>query len=180
VKLTLAAALGVAVLVATITLLAVSSAGGTPEGAGLAPSPAVPARPRVAPSVPACVLPGGRGPSAVPVTGVCTGHLRGTFACLARLHEELTLSIRRPIGHGRVFNLTIVIPEYIGPGGYPESEAFAQITGTAHVPRWTHRETLTRVDPAGFVELGRTVLTPEPGTPAAGRILVIGHAECGA
>ena len=51
-----------------------------------------------------------------------------------------------------------------------------QITGPDNVMRWTHRETLTRVDPAGFVELGRTLLLPEPGTPAKGRILLFGHA----
>ena len=177
-KLGLVALLGVAVLAATITLLAVSSAGGTPSGSELAPDPPAATGPRVAPAVPACVLPKTGGPSRVPVTGVCRGGLRGEFSCLARLHEELTMSIRRPIGHGRVFNLTIVIPDYIGPGGYPESEAFAQITGAAHVPRWTHRDTITRVDPSGFVELGRTVLRPEPGTPAAGRMLVLGHAVC--
>jgi hypothetical protein len=111
------------------------------------------------------------------VSGICRGKVTGAFACLAG-HEQYSLTIRRPLGGGNELWLTIEIPDYKGPGPYAESEAFVQIAGPANVMRWTHRETLTRVDPSGFVELGRTLLLPEPGTPAKGRILLFGHAEC--
>ena len=170
----------VAIVVLTVTIVgfAAASKGGTPTNAKLAPSTA--GNGTSGPldlKVPPCRLPAGPGPSSLPVTGVCRGKLTGAFACLAG-HEQYTLSIHRPLGGGNEFWLTIEIPDYVGPGPYAESEAFVQITGPANAMRWTHRETLTRVDPSGFVELGRTLLLPETGTPAKGRILLYGHAEC--
>jgi hypothetical protein len=170
--------LAIAVLAVTIVGFAAASKGGTPTDTKLAPSTA--GNGTSGPldlEIPQCRLPGGPGPSSLPVSGVCKGKLTGPFACLAG-HEQFSLTIRRPLGGGNEFWLTIEIPDYVGPGPYAESEAFVQITGPANAMRWTHRETLTRVDPSGFVELGRTLLTPETGTPAKGRILLFGHAEC--
>jgi hypothetical protein len=74
----------------------------------------------------------------------------------------------------------VLIPDYTGPGGYPESEAFAQITGPAESSRWTLRDAITSVSPNGTVALGRFVLRPEPGTPATGRLSMTGRAACAA
>jgi hypothetical protein len=171
------AALGaLAALVVAVVAVAISSASGTPGG-GLAPPSkrAGTGVPRLQP--PACVLRGADGPSAIPVSGVCTGRLTGEFRCV-KTGDFFALSIRRPLGGRNVFYLTVLIADYLAPGGYPESEGFAQIIGPADPPRWTRRDAITRVSPDGSVDLGRFLLAPEPGTPATGKILLSGHAAC--
>jgi hypothetical protein len=175
--LTLAAIAAFAGLVVAVVAVAVSSASGTPSGSVLAgPSPGGGAQVRRLPP-PACSLRSGDGPSAIPVSGACTGRLTAEFRCV-KSGEFFALSIRRPLGRGHVFYLTVLVPDFTGPGGYPESEAFVQIIGPANPPRWTRRDAITRVSPAGSVELGRFLFAPEPGTPATGKILLHGHAAC--
>jgi hypothetical protein len=174
--LTLAAIGAVAGLVVAVVAVAVSSASGTPGGGLAAPSPGPGSGVRPLPP-PACSLPSADGPSAIPVLGVCVGRLTDEFRCV-RGAEFFALSIRRPLGEGNVFYLTVLIPDYTGPGGYPESEAFIQIIGPADPPRWTRRDAITSVSPAGTVELGTFLFAPEPGTPASGKILLTGRAVC--
>ena len=174
--LTLAAILAFAGLVVAVVVVAVSSASGTPGGELAAASGSTgPGVHGVPP--PACSLAGGDGPSSIPVSGVCHGRLTGEFRCV-RNPEFFALSIRRPLAGPNVFYLTVLIPDYTGPGGYPESEAFLQIIGPAHPPRWTRRDAITAVNPEGSVELGTFHFRPEPGTPATGEILLHGHAAC--
>ncbi len=175
--LSLAAVLACAALAGVIVAIAVSSASGTPGGSML-PTPRLgggSAPPSV--SVPACSVAGSRGASDIAVSGVCTGRLKDTFACV-KGGGALALSVRRPLGGRAVFYLTVVISDYLGPGPYPEAEAFAQIVGPPSTLRWTDRDVLTRVDPSGAVELGRAALHAERGTPATGTIRLYGHAAC--
>ena len=174
---TVAAAIAFAALVVAIVVVARSSASGTPGGARIAA-----ATPRQGVGVAEgtltdCALPRGGGPSRIPLTGVCTGTLTAAFTC-ARSTEELALTIRRPLGGRNVFYLTILIPDFTGPGGYPESEAFVQVTGPPNALRWSRRDAITRVDPDGTILLGRFVFAPEPGTPATGQIRLHGRAAC--
>jgi hypothetical protein len=175
----LAAVLAAAGLVIAIVAIGVSSASGTPAGSVLAAP--LPVGGAARPPVPltACSFAASGGTSAIRVSGACSGRLTGAFACV-KSGEFLALSLRRPLGARNVFYLTIVVPDFAGPGVYPESEAFAQIFGRANAPRWTDRKLLIVVDPAGSIELGRTVLAPEPGTPTAGRLTVVGQARCSA
>jgi hypothetical protein len=175
--LTLAAILAFAGLVVAVVVVAVSSASGTPEGSVLAgPSPRGGAGVDHLPP-PACSLRGAEGPSSIPVSGVCTGRLTGAFRCV-RGEDFLALSISQPLSRGDVFHLTVLVPDFTGPGGYPESEAFLQIIGPADPPRWARRDAITSVSPEGTVELGTFLFAPEPGTPATGKILLHGHAAC--
>jgi hypothetical protein len=175
--LTLAAIVAFAGLVAAVVVVAVSSASGTPGGSVLgAPSPRGGPQVRHLPP-PACSFEIADGPSAIPVSGACRGRLTGEFRCV-KSEELFSLSIRRPLGKGNVFYLTVLIPDYTGPGGYPESEAFISIIGPADPPRWTRRDAITAVSPEGFVELGTFLFKPEPGTPASGKILLTGRAAC--
>jgi len=177
--LTLAAIVALAAVVVVIVVVAVSSASGTPGGGALG-APAVRSGPAVRrlPS-PTCSFGSADGPSAIEVSGECTGKLTGEFRCV-RNEEFFGLSIRRPLGRRDAFYLTVLIPDYAGPGGYPESEGFVQIIGPAEPLRWTRRDAITRVNGDGSVELGRFPFAPEPGTAATGKILLHGHAACAA
>jgi hypothetical protein len=174
--LTLAAIGAFAVLVVTVVVVGVSSASGTPGG-GLAASSPRAGLPVRGLEPPACLLPSAGGPSSITATGVCKGKLQGEFRCV-RSEDVLAVSIRRPLGGQNVLYLTILVPDYIAPGGYPESEGFMQIIGPADPPRWTTRDAITRVDPDGSLEVGTFLFKPEPGTPATGKILLRGHAVC--
>jgi hypothetical protein len=166
-------------LVAVIAFTAVSSADGAPRGSVLA-SPA-----KVAPTLIQqvllgdCSTAGGAGPSSVRVNGPCGGLLTGRFACV-RAGEFQAISIRRPVGRGRVFYLTIVISEFEGPGEYSQDVASAQVTGPVNSPRWTSlgSRIAIHVTRDGVFELGQGVLLPEPGTPASGVIALEGRAVC--
>jgi hypothetical protein len=164
-------------LAAAIVAVATSSASGTPGGSALG----VPSRTgghavQHVPTPP-CSLGSVPGPSAVAVRGVCSGKLTGEFRC-ARTSESFALSISRPLNGGNVFYLTILVADFTGPGGYPESEGFAQVIGPAIPPRWTRRDAITRVNADGTVELGVFRFAPEVGTPATGRFTLTGHAVC--
>ena len=54
-----------------------------------------------------------------------------------------------------------------------------QITGLGNVSRWTNRRLTVRIGRNGSVELEQSVLEPEPGTPATGRLALRGRASCG-
>jgi hypothetical protein len=175
----LAAVLAAAGLVIAIVAIGVSSASGTPAGSVLAAPLPVGGAARPPVRLIACSFTPAGGTSAIRVGGACSGKLTAAFACV-RSGEFLALSLRRQLRAGDAFYLTIVVPDFVGPGVYPESEAFAQIFGIANAPRWTDRKLLVVVDPTGSIELGRTVLAPEPGTPTAGRLTVVGQARCSA
>src|SRR5439155_18777543 len=115
------------------------------------------ATPRQHTAVRACSLTGPHGPSVVAVSGACSGRLHDTFACV-KGGGVLALSVRRPLGGKADFYLTVVIPDFLGPGAYPEAEAFAQVVGPLDALRWSDRDVITRVDPTGSVELGRAIL----------------------
>jgi hypothetical protein len=175
----LAAMLAAAGLVVAIVAIGVSSASGTPEGSLLAtPAPVDGAAPPSGPLPPCSLAPAG-GTSGIRVTGACSGRLTGAFACVKN-GDVLALSLRRPLGARNVFFLTVVVPDYVGPGVYPESEGFAQIVGPAASPRWTDRTLLVVVEPTGAIELGRSFLAPEPGTSAARWLTLRGQARCSA
>jgi hypothetical protein len=175
----LAAVLAAAGLVVAIVAIGVSSASGTPAGSVLAEPLPVGGAARSPVRVTACSFAPAGGTSAIRAGGACSGRLTGAFACV-KSGEFLALSTRRPLGARNVFYLTIVVPDFVGPGVYPESEGFAQIFGPANAPRWTDRNLLVVVDPTGSIELGRTVLAPEPGTPTVGRLTLVGQARCSA
>jgi hypothetical protein len=91
----------------------------------------------------------------------------------------LALSLDRRFGtRGQTFYLTIAIPDFDGPGPYPEGAAVAQVTGLGNVSRWSNRELRIHVAADGSVELGRAALAPELGTPASGRLTIAGRARC--
>jgi hypothetical protein len=173
----LAAVLAAGGLVVAIVMIAVSSASGTPEGSVLAAPAPVDGGASPSVSVPACMLAPGGGPNTIRVSGACSGILTGASACV-RSPELLAFSLRRSLGVRNAFYLTVVVADYVGPGVYPESEAFAQIVGPAVSPRWTDRKVLVVIEPAGAIELGRSFLAPEPGTPAAGWITLRGQTRC--
>jgi hypothetical protein len=175
----LAAVLAAAGLVIAIVAIGVSSASGTPAGSVLAAPTPVGGATRPPGSLTACSFAAAGGTRAIRVGGACSGRVTGAFACV-KSGEFLALSLRRPLGGRNAFYLTIVVPDFVGPGVYPESEAFAQISGRTNAPRWTDRKLLVVVDPAGAIELGRTVLAPEPGTPTAGRLTLVGQGRCSA
>jgi hypothetical protein len=162
---------------AAIVAIAVSSASGTPGGSELATPRPSGGSPPAHVAIPPCRLAASGGASDITVSGACTGRLTETFAC-ARNGGLFALSVRRPLAGRNVFYLTIVIPDFVGPGGYPEAEAFGQIVGPPNTPRWTDRDVAVRLDPTGSAEVARTLLHAEPGTPATGRIILLGHAAC--
>jgi len=176
-------AIGVAAVVATVVLAvsiavtAVTSASGTPAGSVLVSPPRVVRTSQVDVTIPDCTLARSGAVSDIELSGACDGHLTPAFACVEG--EVLALSANRPFGpHGQKFFLTLVVPEFEGPGSYSEVAAVAQITGLGNVSRWTNRELEVEVRDDGSVELSRTVLNPELGTPANGRITVAGRARC--
>jgi hypothetical protein len=175
--LSLLALLSAAGLAVAIVAIAVSSASGTPEGSVLAAPP--PARGAVPSpeSLPACSLARGRTPARVRVDGACSVGFRGAFECV-RSPDVLALTMRRAINPRAAFYVTLVVDDYAGPGVYPESKAFAQISGRPNVPRWSGRTALVVVEPSGSVELGRTYLAPEPATPATGYLALRGQSRC--
>ena len=177
--------LSAAALIATVGLaglvvfLAVSSADGAPSGVLLTQSPKVadPPLPRV--PFGGCRTAASGGDGSVAVTGTCSGELTGAFTCVNEGEDE-ALSIRRPTADGDAFYLTIVIPEFEGPGHYWQDEVTAQLVGPKSTPRWTNLDYGVQIDathPGAFV-LGQGVLLPQPGTPASGVITVQGKAEC--
>jgi hypothetical protein len=112
------------------------------------------------------------------VSGICAGLLTGGFTCVERA-TLLGLSIDSPFGRrGQAFHLTIVISNSAGSGKYSEAGAVAQITGLGNVSRWSNRKLRVLVGSNGSVELGPSVLAPEPGTPATGRLTLRGRASC--
>jgi hypothetical protein len=180
--LTFAAIAASAGLVVAVVVVAVSSASGTPGGTALGgPSPRAVVRVRQLP-VPTCVFQGGRGPSAVSVSGECSGELKGEFRCV-KSGDGMSVSIRRLLSEGNVFYLTFLVPDYRRPGRYPETEAVIQIIGPPNPPRWSVREAIAEeaisiVRADGSVELGTFAFEPEPGTPAMSAMLLQGHATC--
>ena len=180
---TLAAIAAFAGLVAAVVIVAVSSASGTPGGTvlggySLRRGARLPHRP----PPPPCLFQGRGGPSAISVSGECTGVLTGEFRCV-RNEDGLSVSIRHPLAGGNVFYLTFLVPAFRRPGRYPESEAVIQISGPPDPPRWAVREAvaqeaITIVNADGSVELGTFAFEPEPATPATSAILVEGHATC--
>jgi hypothetical protein len=175
----LAAVFATAGLVCAIVAIGISSVSGTPEGSVLAaPLPGGGAA-HSSGSLPACSLAPVGGARRLRVGGACSGALPGGFACV-RSEELLSLSLRRRIDARNVFYLTVSVPDFAGPGVYPESQAFAQIFGPATAPRWTARKALVVVEPDGSIELGRAFLGPEPATPAAGFVALRGQARCSA
>ena len=136
------------------------------------------ATPQVDATVPGCSLAAAGSASAIRVSGTCSGRLTGAFTCTKEA-ELLALSIKRSFGRqGRAFYLTLVVPDFAGPGAYSDVAAVAQITGLRNVSRWSNRALHLRVGANGAVELDRTALAPEPGTPANGRLTLRGRASC--
>lgn len=167
-------------LLAVIAITALSSADGAPRGSLLA-RPATVAGPEVRHvRLGACSATGGEGASSIRLEGPCAGLLTGGFTCV-RAGELQAISIRRPVGHGYAFYLTIVIPEFKGPGDYSQDDASAQVIGPVNTPRWTSLGFGIEIHATqpGVFELGEGVLLPEPGTPATGVITLSGRAVCG-
>ena len=183
-RLALAAIAAFAALVAAIVIVAVSSASGTPGGTvlgghALGGGARLEHRPP-----PACVFQDRGGPSAISMNGECTGELTGVFRCV-KTEDGMAVSIRKSLTGGNVFYLTFLVPKFVRPGRYPESEAVIQVSGRADPPRWAVREAvaeeaITIVTDDGSVELGTFGFEPEPGTSATSAILVGGHAKCAA
>ena len=172
---TVAAALAVMTLAGVTVATAITGAHGAPARSMLVKR--IPAAPIVV-SAPFCSLPSGGTTSAIRVGGVCRGRLTGAFTCVER-GKLLGLSIDSPFGRrGQAFHLTIVISNSAGSGTYSEAAAVAQITGLGNVSRWSNRRLRVRVGPNGSVELVRSALAPEPGTPATGRLTLRGRASC--
>ncbi len=170
---TVAATVAVGLLVAAIVTTAITGANGAPARIVLAAR--VPAEP-VGVSAPPCRLAAAGTTSALRLGGVCDGRVTGGFTCIDR-GTLLGLSIDRAFGMlGQAFHLTIVIPETAG--AVSGAGAVAQITGLGNVSRWSNPNLRVQVEPSGSVELGRTVLAPEPGTPATGLLTLRGRAAC--
>ncbi len=172
---TVAAAVAVTTLAGVIVATAITGASGAPARSVLVNR--LSAAP-VAMSAPSCSLASGGTTSAVRVSGVCEGLITGAFTCVERA-KLLGLSIESPFGRrGQAFQLTVVVSESAGAGTKSEAAAVAQITGLGNVSRWSNRKLTVRVGPNGSVELDRSVLAPEPGTPATGRLTLRGRAAC--
>ena len=180
-KITAAAILGVLLLAAVIVQVARSSADGTPAGSVLVVPATIATDDPVPIPQPACVLAGPAGDAdpdqAVVVSGACEGSLSGTFTCVEG-DETQYLSTARPLEERGKLVVTIVVPDYDGPGRYPESAVYAQVSGTEVAPRWANRKVPLRVDQDGSVDLHGAVIAPEPGTPAEGDITLTGQARC--
>jgi hypothetical protein len=162
-------------LTAAIVTTAIVGASGAPTQSVLVQR--LPASP-VEVSAPSCSLASTGTASAIRVAGVCGGRLTGAFTCVERA-KLLALSIDSPFGRrGQAFELTIVISDRVGSGRDSEAGAVAQVTGLGNVSRWSNRKLRVRVAPNGSVELSRSVLAPEPGTPATGELVLRGRAAC--
>jgi hypothetical protein len=166
-------------LVALIAFTAVSSSDGAPRGSVLAAPAKVLPTLIDAEALGDCTTTGGAGPSSIRMSGSCSGLLTASFGCV-RAGDLQAISIRQRAGRGLVFYLTIVIPEFEGPGHYSQDVASAQVIGPANTPRWTTSGShiAIEVTPDGVFELGQGVLLPEPGTPATGVITLEGRAVC--
>ena len=172
---TVAAALAVTTLAGVTVATAITGANGAPARSVLVKRAS---GARVAVSTPQCSLAGGGGTSAIRVSGVCDGIVTGAFTCVERA-KLLGLSIDTPFGRdGQAFHLTIVVSGSAGAGASSEAAAVAQITGLGNVSRWTNRKLTVRIGRNGSVELEQSVLEPEPGTPATGRLTLLGRATC--
>ena len=172
---TVAAIVGVAILVAAIVTTAITGASGAPTRSvrvgRIPPAP-------VEVSAPPCSLAGAGTTSAIRLGGVCDGRLTGDFTCVER-GKLLALSIDRPFGRrGQAFHLTVVIPDSSGAGRSSDAGAVAQVTGLGNVSRWSNPKLRASVGANGTVELARSVLAPEPGTPATGELTLRGRAAC--
>ena len=174
-RISVAAILAVAGLVVAIVTTATVGASGAPARSVLVKR--LPAS-RVGVSAPPCELSSTGSVSAIRVTGVCGGRLTGAFTCVKRT-GLLALSIERPFGRrGQVFRLTIVVSDPAESGDLSEAGAVAQITGLGNVSRWSNRNVRVRVGANGSVDIDRSALAPEAGTPATGQLRLRGRAAC--
>jgi hypothetical protein len=169
-------------LVAVVVVTAVSSSAGAPRGAILVRSahgsdPANPSPDRL--RLGACRTAGGLGGSSLRLEEQCGGRLTGNFTCVNE-GEDQALSIRRPVADGAAFYLTIVIPEFEGPGDYSQDDVSAQLVGRGETLRWTNLNDGVEIDATrpGRYELAQGALLPEPGTPTTGVITLSGSAVC--
>jgi hypothetical protein len=172
---TVAALVAVVALVAAIVTTAVTGASGAPaHSMRVSRVPAV----AIEVSAPPCsVAPAGT-TSAIDLGGVCDGRLGGAFKCVER-PDLLALSIEQPFGRrGATFELTIVISGFHGRGTYAGG-VVAQVTGLGNVSRWANRRVRVAARSGRLIEVERSALAPEPGTPATGSVSIGGRAECG-
>jgi len=178
-RLSAAAVIATVGLAGLVAFLANSSADGAPNGVLLTQSPKVADPPLAGVDFGGCRTAGSSGTGSLVVSGTCAGKLDGAFTCVNEGEDE-ALSIRRPVANGDVFYLTIVIPEFEGPGNYWQDEVTAQLVGPRNTPRWTNLDYGIQIDAThpGVYDLGQGVLLPQPGTPASGVITVRGRAVC--
>jgi hypothetical protein len=176
-----AAAGAVAALVAVIVSAAVSSADGAPRGAILTSAPAVADPPLQHAHLPACSVGDAEGSSALVLAGSCAGRLSGGFRCVNE-GEVQAVAVRRRLPAGRTLYLTIVIPEFEGPGVYAQDDVSAQVVGRgAATLRWTNLNDGVEIDATrpGVYALEPGALLPDPGTPTSGVITISGRVRCG-
>jgi len=171
--------LATAALAGVVCYTALSSASGAPTATLLSRAARGSGAP-VRPARLACSVAEGGAGSSVRLRGACSGVLGGTFACVNE-GEVQAVSIHRPLPGGRGFYLTVVVPEFEGPGTYSDDVVSAQIVDAGDGPRWANIDygiPIVATRDKTF-ELGSATLLPEPGTPATGVITLAGTARCG-
>lgn len=174
--LTLAAVLAFAALVVGTAVTAVTSASGAPVGDHVVTPPRVAVVPQHAGAMGECTVSPSGTASALRLTGACNGTLTRPFSCVRG--ETLALSTDDRSSEAGVFYLTLVIPEFEGAGDYFEVVALVQVTSSGSVARWVSRGLVARVATDGAIGILPTVLLPQVGTPASGKIEIRGRIAC--
>jgi hypothetical protein len=172
---TIAALLGIVLLVGVIVAFARSSASGAPEGrVKVAPATTTGAP---GPVTASCNTARPSSSSGFIVTGTCLAQLPSTFTCVE--NEATSMSASAPLDASRSMYLTVVAPE---SPGTPTRPAFAtvyiQVTGGPVTPRWVNRKVTLVRSHIEWIGLNNVVLQPEPGTGATGTLTIAGEGHC--